>query len=203
MRTPSFGVARRRCGHGRGGLGSGHCPTDSSAIPSSALRRSGTGWPPLVLVAGLRAARRPIPVPRGRDWVWLVLLAATGQGLYNVCDRARGDVRGTGSHRGWWSVSSRWCLTLAEAIRRRARPTGLDARGCRAGRGRGRSCPKVQDTAQRSGVGWAVLALRCEAGFTLLALPILGRLGPFGVTIHTCWIAAAQLGVLAFAVRWG
>lgn len=44
------------------------------------------------------------------------------------------------------------------------------------------------------------MALACEATFTLLAVPILGRLGPGGVSIHTSWIAALQLAVVAVVV---
>ena len=40
------------------------------------------------------------------------------------------------------------------------------------------------------GVAWAVVVFGCEAGFTLLALPVLGRHGPWGVSIHTTWLAA-------------
>jgi drug/metabolite transporter (DMT)-like permease len=39
--------------------------------------------------------------------------------------------------------------------------------------------------------------LACEVGFTLLAVPVLRRHGPWGVSVHTCWIATAQLTVLA------
>jgi drug/metabolite transporter (DMT)-like permease len=34
----------------------------------------------------------------------------------------------------------------------------------------------------------------------LLAVPVLGRLGPVGVSVHTCWIAALMLGGLALVV---
>jgi drug/metabolite transporter (DMT)-like permease len=50
-----------------------------------------------------------------------------------------------------------------------------------------------------AGLGWAVLVFACEAGFTLLAVPVLGRHGPVGVSVHTTWLAAvifALLGVL-------
>ena len=50
------------------------------------------------------------------------------------------------------------------------------------------------------GLAWAFVALLCEAAFTLLAVPVLGRLGPVGVSIHTCWIAALVLGALALAI---
>ena len=51
------------------------------------------------------------------------------------------------------------------------------------------------------GIGWAVVALLCEAGFTLLAVPVLGRHGPWGVSLHAVWIAALLLAVLGVAVE--
>jgi len=48
-----------------------------------------------------------------------------------------------------------------------------------------------------AGLGWAAMVLACEVGFTLLAVPVLRRHGPWGVSVHTCWIATAQLTVLA------
>ena len=49
-----------------------------------------------------------------------------------------------------------------------------------------------------AGLGWAALVLACEVGFTLLAVPVLGRLGPWGVAVHSCWIAV----VLLAAIGW-
>ena len=43
------------------------------------------------------------------------------------------------------------------------------------------------------GVAWAVVALLCEAAFTLLAVPVLPRLSPWGVSVHAVWIAAVML----------
>jgi drug/metabolite transporter (DMT)-like permease len=52
------------------------------------------------------------------------------------------------------------------------------------------------------GIGWAIVALLCEAAFTLLAVPVLRRQGAWGVSIHTVWIASAMLLVLGiFAER--
>jgi drug/metabolite transporter (DMT)-like permease len=39
----------------------------------------------------------------------------------------------------------------------------------------------------------------CEAAFTLLAIPVLGRLGPWGVSVHTTWIAAVIFGAIGLA----
>jgi drug/metabolite transporter (DMT)-like permease len=47
-----------------------------------------------------------------------------------------------------------------------------------------------------AGVGWAALALACEAAFTLLAVPVLPRHGAWGVSVHSAWMGAIMLGVL-------
>jgi EamA-like transporter family len=46
------------------------------------------------------------------------------------------------------------------------------------------------------GIGWAIVALLCEAAFTLLAVPVLRRQGAWGVSLHRVWIASAMLLVL-------
>ncbi len=40
------------------------------------------------------------------------------------------------------------------------------------------------------------MVLGCEAAFTLLALPVLGRHGPWGVSLHATWLAAVIFAVL-------
>ena len=44
------------------------------------------------------------------------------------------------------------------------------------------------------GVGWAAVVWGCDAAFTLLAMPVLGRHGPWGVSVHATWIAAVVYG---------
>ncbi|MGL4177046.1 MAG: EamA family transporter, partial [Dermatophilaceae bacterium] len=51
------------------------------------------------------------------------------------------------------------------------------------------------------GVAWAVTALCCEAGFTLLAVPVLPRLGAWGVSVHSVWLGAVGFAVLGVAVE--
>lgn len=46
------------------------------------------------------------------------------------------------------------------------------------------------------GVAWAAVALACEAAFTLLAVPVLPRHGPWGVSVHAVWMGAVMLVVL-------
>ncbi|MGN5381976.1 EamA family transporter [Streptomyces lasalocidi] len=46
------------------------------------------------------------------------------------------------------------------------------------------------------GVAWAMLALGCEAAFTLCAVPVLRRHSPWGVSVHAIWLAAVMLAAL-------
>jgi drug/metabolite transporter (DMT)-like permease len=55
--------------------------------------------------------------------------------------------------------------------------------------------------ADRTGLLWALVTFACEAGFTLLAVPVLGRHGPIGVSVHATWLAAALFGVAGMAVE--
>jgi len=49
------------------------------------------------------------------------------------------------------------------------------------------------------GVAWAVVVFGCEAAFTLLAIPVLGRHGPWGVSVHATWLATVMFAVLGMA----
>ncbi|NOX31706.1 MAG: DMT family transporter [Actinobacteria bacterium] len=152
----------------------------------------------IILALGLRATGRSIPRPRGRDWIWLLLLAATGQALFNVAivwALAEAEPAAVAVLIG----SVPLVLMIAEAIQTRGRPAPLMivgvvvvVVGAALVQGGGRT--------SLSGILWALLALACEAAFTLLAVPILGRLGPYGVSTHSCWIAAIQLAIVALIV---
>ncbi|MGW7032418.1 DMT family transporter [Streptomyces xanthophaeus] len=148
----------------------------------------------LLLFALARAARVPLLRPRGREWLWLAGIAATGLVLFNVA-----VVRG---------VSHAEPAVIAVAVasvpvllgvlgpflegRRPSRQVLLAAPVVVAGavlvEGTGRT--------DAAGVAWAALALGCEAGFTLLAVPVLRRHGPWGVSVHAVWMGAVMLAVL-------
>jgi drug/metabolite transporter (DMT)-like permease len=51
------------------------------------------------------------------------------------------------------------------------------------------------------GLAWALVVLVTEAAFTLLAVPVLTRLGPWVVSLHTTWIAAIAFAVLGVTVE--
>ncbi len=153
----------------------------------------------LVLFAGARLVGRRIPLPRGRDWLWLIALAASGQALYNVA--VVQAVRAAEPAAVAVFVGAvPLLLTLADSIRSRTRPKPamivgvvLVVAGAALVQGGGRT--------SIGGIGWSMVALACEAAFTLLAVPLLSRIGPLGVSAHTCWIAAAQLLAIAMAIN--
>jgi drug/metabolite transporter (DMT)-like permease len=53
------------------------------------------------------------------------------------------------------------------------------------------------------GLALSLGALACEAAFTLLAVPLLGSLGPAGVSTYSCLFAAPMLAAVGFALDGG
>ncbi|MGH9270973.1 MAG: EamA family transporter [Ilumatobacteraceae bacterium] len=139
--------------------------------------------------------------PAGSEWWWLVGSATVGLTAYNLAvlqavEHAEPAVVGT-------IVA---CVPLvlaigAPLIQRGRVPIGVVAAavvvvvGAVTVVGGGRSSV--------AGVTWSFVALTGEAGFTLLAVPVLARLGAFSVATHTTWIAAGQLLVLAVVLDGG
>jgi drug/metabolite transporter (DMT)-like permease len=153
-----------------------------------------------VLLVGLaRISGQPIRTPRGREWLWLAAVAATGLVLFNVA-LVRGSAHAEPAALGVAVACVPVVLALVGPLIEGGRPTsaaivaaGVVTVGAALVQGGGR--------ADLAGLGWASVVLVCEVGFTLLALPVLNRHGAWGVSIHACWIAAVQLGVLGAAVE--
>lgn len=153
----------------------------------------------LVLVAAARLTGRRLVLPRGAEWLWLLGVAVTGLVLFNVAliagsQHAEPAVLGV-------AVA---CVPLVLAVvgplmdGRRPRPTVVLAAlvvtcGAALVQGVGRS-----DTA---GLVWAAVVLGCEAAFTLLAVPVLRRHGPWGVSVHATWIAAVLFAVVGVSAE--
>lgn len=153
----------------------------------------------LGLLVVLRVTGRAVPVPRGREWAWLAGVALTGLVLFNV-----GVVRGVAHAEpaviGVAVAAVPVLLALGGPLLGRTRPTpsvvvaaAVVTLGAVLVTGGGRT--------DAAGLGYALLTLVCEAGFTLLAVPVLRRLGPHGVSLHAVWIAAVALWVLSLATE--
>ncbi|MGW0585045.1 DMT family transporter [Streptomyces sp. NPDC002920] len=146
----------------------------------------------LVVVAHLAGAR---PVwPRGREWLWLSGLAVTGLVLFNVA-----VVRGVAHAEPAVVAVAVACVPLVLGVvgpllerRRPSRQVLLAAPVVMTG------AVLVEGTGRTDAVGvaWAALALGCEAGFTLLAVPVLPRHTPWGVSVHATWLGGVLLAVL-------
>lgn len=153
----------------------------------------------VVLMVVLQATGRAVPRPRGREWAWVSGVALSGLVLFNV-----GVVRG---------VAHAEPAVIGVAVAVAAVPVLLALVGPLLGRTP--SSPSVVVAAMvvtlgavmvtgggrtdAAGLGYALLTLVSEAGFTLLAVPVLRRLGPHGVSLHAVWMAAIALWALSLA----
>jgi drug/metabolite transporter (DMT)-like permease len=138
---------------------------------------------------------RSLTRPVGSEWLWLIAGATAGLSLYNLAvvgalDHAEPTVVAT--------VVSGVPLVLAIAVplltRRRVPLALLGAAGLVVV---GAIIVQGGGHADLIGLLLSFVALAGEAGFTLLSVPVLDRLGAFSIATHTTWIAALQLGVLA------
>lgn len=148
----------------------------------------------LLLLAWARRTRTPVRRPRGPEWFWLLGVTIAGLVVFNIAlvhgaRHAEPAVLGV-------AVA---CVPIVLALGGRGRtPRVLLAAavvtlGAILVEGLGR--------ADATGVLWAVVTFLCEALFTLLAVPVLGRHGPLGVSAHTTWMAAVLFGVLGLATE--
>ncbi|GLV82992.1 membrane protein [Streptomyces lavendulae subsp. lavendulae] len=149
----------------------------------------------LILIALARVAGVPLLRPLGREWLWLAGIAGTGLVLFNVAV-VRGVAHAEPAVIAVAVASVPILLGLVGPLLEGGRPSRrvlLAAPVVVAG------AVLVEGTGHTdaAGVGWAALALACEAGFTLLAVPVLGRHGAWGVSVHAVWLGAVMLAGLA------
>jgi drug/metabolite transporter (DMT)-like permease len=165
---------------------------DAPLFTAQAIRYAAAS---LLLLALARVAGVPIRAPRGLEWLWLSGVATTGLVLFNVA-MVRGSEHAEPAALGV-AVA---CVPVVLAL------VGPLLEGGRPARGAvlaaivvtvGAVLVQSGGRTDLAGLGWAAAVLACEVGFTLLAVPVLRRHGPWGVSVHACWIATAQLVVLA------
>src|SRR6516164_11743297 len=149
----------------------------------------------LLVLAGL--AGRRLVMPRGTEWLWLSGVAATGLVLFNVALVA-GSRHAEPAVLG---VAVACVPSLLAVIGPLAEGTRPRAAGVAAALVVTCGAALVQGLGRADGLGfaWAALVFGCEAAFTLLAIPVLGRHGPFGVSVHTTGIAAVIFAAIGLA----
>jgi drug/metabolite transporter (DMT)-like permease len=148
----------------------------------------------LILLGLARLAGRRLVMPRGAEWLWLAGIAVTGLVLFNIAlvagsRHAEPAVLGVAVA----CVPALLALIgpLLEGSRPRARLVAaalVVTCGAALVQGLGRT--------DALGLAWAAVVLSCEAAFTLLAIPVLGRHGPWGVSVHTTWLAAVMFAAI-------
>lgn len=149
----------------------------------------------LLLLIMARLAGRRIVLPRGTEWLWLAGVALTGLVLFNVA-LVEGSRHAEPAVLGVAVAAVPLALALVGPLMEGRRPgaavvvaAAVVTAGAALVQGGGRS--------DLVGLGWALTVLVCEAAFTLLAVPVLRRQGPWGVSVHSTWLAVVMFGVLA------
>jgi drug/metabolite transporter (DMT)-like permease len=148
----------------------------------------------LLLVALARATGRQLLRPRGAEWLWLAGIAVTGLVIFNVA-LVEGSRHAEPAVLGVAVACVPAVLALAGPLLEGTRPrtaavTAALVVTC------GAALVQGVGRADAIGVAWAVVVFACEAGFTLLAIPVLGRHGPWGVSVHATWLATVAFALI-------
>jgi drug/metabolite transporter (DMT)-like permease len=147
-----------------------------------------------LLVALARLAGRPILLPRGAEWIWLSGIAGAGLVLFNVA-LVQGSRHAEPAVLGVAVACVPALLAVAGPLLEGTRPRALVV-GAGLVVTCGAALVEGVGRTDAAGIGWAVVVFGCEAAFTLMAVPLLGRHGPWGVSVHSTWLAAAAFAVL-------
>ena len=169
-------------------------------LGGQAIRYLGAG---LLLAAWARLRRTPLPRPAGREWAWLAGLAVIGLAGCSVLLIEATRVADPASV-GVIIGTAPLVIVIAAAVAVRQRPTGrvlLAAAVVAAG-------AALAQLGGTTGLSWSgtglllsVGALGGAAGSSLLAAPVLPRLGAFAVTIYACGLAGVLLLAAAVVAR--
>ena len=141
----------------------------------------------LLLLAAARLARQRLSWPQGREWAWLAGVTTTGLVLFNLA-LVEGSQHAEPAVLGVAVACVPLVMAIVAPLMEGARPSPmvlLAALVVTCG------AALVQGVGRSDVVGlvWAAVVLGCEVGFTLLAVPVLARHGPWGVSVHTTWLA--------------
>jgi drug/metabolite transporter (DMT)-like permease len=147
-----------------------------------------------LLVAWAKLTGRHIPRPSKIDIAWLSAVAFFGMVLFNVfliLSTDRIDPSLVGAIVGTAPI----VLAVAGALQLRKTPQlRLVAAAFVVAAGTA-LVVQARVEGDLAGLLLAVAVMLGEVGFSLLAVPVLGRIGPIGVSVHATWLAAAMLVV--------
>jgi drug/metabolite transporter (DMT)-like permease len=147
----------------------------------------------LLLLGYARGTGARLARPRGAEWLWLAGVVLTGLVVFNLA-LVHGARHAEPAVLGVAVACVPIVLALAgpamqgHGVRARAVLAAVVVTaGAALVQGLGRS--------DRIGLLYALVTFACEAGFTLLAMPVLGRHGPLGVSVHSTWMASLVFGL--------
>jgi drug/metabolite transporter (DMT)-like permease len=158
----------------------------------------------LVLAAWARLRREPLPRPAGREWAWLAALAVIGLAGCSVLMIQATRVADPASV-GVIIGAAPLAIIIAAAIAAGRRPTRrvllaaavVTAGSAAAQLGGGATGPAFSTP----GLLWSAGALGGAVGTSLLAAPVLPRLGALAVTVYACGLAGILLLAAAAVAR--
>lgn len=152
-----------------------------------------------LLLGWVRLTGGTVRRPRGNEWLWLVGITVSGLVLFNIA-----LVHGSRHAEPAVLAVAVACVPVALAtvgpvLEGRRPTTRLLAAALVVSAGA--VVVEGLGNADATGLLWALVVFACEAGFTLLAVPVLGSHGPAGVSVHTTWMAAAMFGILGLSTE--
>ncbi len=148
----------------------------------------------LLLVVLARLTGRRLSLPRGAEWLWLAGIAVTGLVVFNIA-LVEGSEHAEPAVLGVAVASVPSLLAVVGPLLEGSRPRPYLVAAALVVTG-GAALVQGVGRADAIGIVWAVVVFGCEAAFTLLALPVLGRHGPWGVSVHATWLAAMIFAIL-------
>ena len=158
----------------------------------------------LLLAAWAQLRRKPLPRPAGREWAWLAGLAVIGLAGCSVLLIEATQVSDPASV-GVVIGAAPLVIVIAVAIAAGSRPSRrvlLAAAVVTAGSAAAQLGGATGLTWNGTGLLLSVGALGGAAGASLLAAPVLPRLGALAVTIYSCGLAGILLLAAAAVARW-
>ncbi|GIE35958.1 membrane protein [Actinoplanes italicus] len=168
---------------------SGHL-ADAPMLTVQALRYAAAC---LLLLAWARWSSSPVHRPRGGEWLWLLGVTVTGLLIFNIA-LVQGSRHAEPAVIGVAVACVPIVLAAAGPLLEGRRPA---ARIIAAAMVVTVGAMLVQGLGRTDGTGlfWAAVTFGCEAAFTLLAVPVLGRHRPLGVSVHATWMGAVIFAV--------
>jgi len=147
----------------------------------------------LLLLGYARHTGRRLTRPRGTDWCWLGGVVLTGMFVFNLA-LVHGARHAEPAVLGVAVACVPILLAVAGPILEGHGPAPRLVAAAVVVTG-GAALVQGLGRADHLGLLWAAVTFACEAGFTLLAVPLLGRHGPIGVSVHSTWLAAVVFAV--------